>query len=75
MTDTLQAKNETIHEPEAASARVSRVRNFDPLKPPTDKPQSYYDEIEKRFGEERDVRWVTAGANASIAAIANGTNS
>jgi cyclohexanone monooxygenase len=56
MTDTLQAKNETIHEPEAASARVSRVRNFDPLKPPTDKPQSYYDEIEKRFGEERDLR-------------------
>ena len=35
---------------------MSRIRNFDPLKPPTDKPQSYYDEIEKRFGEERDLR-------------------
>src|SRR5437016_4566702 len=60
MSETLIAKDAVIakeaHEPEAASARVSRIRNFDPLKPPTDKPQSYYDEIEKRFGEERDLR-------------------
>jgi cation diffusion facilitator CzcD-associated flavoprotein CzcO len=44
------------NEPEPASARPSRVRNFDPLKPPTDKPQSYYDEIKQRFAEERDLR-------------------
>jgi cation diffusion facilitator CzcD-associated flavoprotein CzcO len=45
-----------VNEPEPASARPSRVRNFDPLKPPTDKPQSYYDEIKQRFAEERDLR-------------------
>ena len=37
-------------------ARPSRIRNFDPLKPPTDKPQSYYDDIKKKFAEERDLR-------------------
>ena len=45
-----------VNEPEPASARPSRIRNFDPLKPPTDKPQSYYDGIKRRFAEERDVR-------------------
>jgi hypothetical protein len=39
-----------------ASARPSRIRNFDPLKPPSDKPQSYYDRIKQRFPEERDLR-------------------
>ena len=47
---------EPLHVPEPAEARPSRIRNFDPLKPPTDKPQSYYDAIEQRFGEERDLR-------------------
>jgi cation diffusion facilitator CzcD-associated flavoprotein CzcO len=56
MSETLTAKNQPIHVPEPAEARPSRIRNFDPLKPPTDKPQSYYDEIEKKFGEERDLR-------------------
>jgi hypothetical protein len=46
----------TVSEPEPASARPSRVRNFDPLKPPTDKPQSYYDGIKQRFADERDLR-------------------
>jgi len=50
------AATKVTGEPEPASARPSRVRNFDPLKPPTDKPQSYYDDIKKKFAEERDVR-------------------
>jgi cation diffusion facilitator CzcD-associated flavoprotein CzcO len=45
-----------VNEPEPASARPSRIRNFDPLNPPTDKPQSYYDGIKLRFAEERDLR-------------------
>ncbi len=45
-----------VNEPEPASARPSRIRNFDPLKPPTNKPQSYYDGIKQRFAEERDLR-------------------
>jgi cation diffusion facilitator CzcD-associated flavoprotein CzcO len=45
-----------IKEPEPDSARPARIRNFDPLKPPTGKPQSYYDEIKQRFAEERDLR-------------------
>ena len=56
MADAAAPSNQPFKEPEAATERVSRIRNFDPLKPPTDKPQSYYDEIEKRFGEERDLR-------------------
>jgi cation diffusion facilitator CzcD-associated flavoprotein CzcO len=55
MADTAAAI-EPVHVPEPAEARPSRIRNFDPLKPPTDKPQSYYDAIEQRFGEERDLR-------------------
>ena len=55
MSETLVAKDQPVHVPEPAEARPSRIRNFDPLKPPTDKPQSYYDEIEKKFGEERDL--------------------
>ena len=51
MSDKVQVKA-----PEAAETRVARIRNFDPLKPPTDKPQSYYDDIKKKFAEERDVR-------------------
>ena len=43
------AATEPVHAPEPAEARPSRIRNFDPLKPPTDKPQSYYDDIEKKF--------------------------
>ncbi len=50
------AATDPIHVPEPAEARPSRIRKFDPLKPPTDKPQSYYDAIEQRFGEERDLR-------------------
>src|SRR5262245_21477320 len=56
MSETLAIKDEPIHVPEPAEARPSRIRNFDPLKPPTDKPQSYYDAIEQRFAEERDLR-------------------
>ncbi|MGC1407993.1 MAG: NAD(P)/FAD-dependent oxidoreductase [Acetobacteraceae bacterium] len=58
MSETSRAavKERPVNEPEPASARPSRVRNFDPLKPPTDKPQSYYDEIKQRFAEERDLR-------------------
>src|SRR5580692_6832652 len=58
MSETSVATQEAhgVNEPEPASARPSRIRNFDPLKPPTDKPQSYYDEIKQRFAEERDLR-------------------
>jgi cation diffusion facilitator CzcD-associated flavoprotein CzcO len=58
MSETLDTrpKARPIHEPEPASARPSRIRNFNPLKPPTGKPQSYYDDIKKRFAEERDIR-------------------
>ena len=58
MSETMdfKPKAKTVTEPEPASARPSRVRNFDPLKPPTDKPQSYYDDIKKKFAEERDLR-------------------
>jgi cation diffusion facilitator CzcD-associated flavoprotein CzcO len=58
MSETSRA-TATVHlvnEPEPASARPSRIRNFDPLKPPTDKPQSYYNDIKQRFAEERDLR-------------------
>jgi cation diffusion facilitator CzcD-associated flavoprotein CzcO len=55
-TSIAPTKPRPVNEPEPASARPSRVRNFDPLKPPTDKPQSYYDEIKQRFAEERDLR-------------------
>ncbi len=55
MADAAGAK-EAVHVPEPAEARPSRIRNFDPLKPPTDKPQEYYDDIKKKFAEERDVR-------------------
>jgi hypothetical protein len=56
MSETLVAKGQAVHVPEPAEARPSRIRNFDPLKPPTDKPQSYYDAIEQKFAEERDLR-------------------
>src|SRR5206468_4472077 len=56
MSDTMDHKARTVTAPEPASARPSRVRNFDPLKPPTDKPQSYYDDIKRKFAEERDLR-------------------
>jgi hypothetical protein len=55
-TSLAPAMERTVSEPEPASARPSRVRNFDPLKPSTDKPQSYYDGIKQRFAEERDLR-------------------
>jgi cation diffusion facilitator CzcD-associated flavoprotein CzcO len=56
MSETMDFKPKAkAEDPEAARAR-SRVRNFDPLKPPTDKPQSYYDDIKKKFAEERDLR-------------------
>ena len=55
-TSLAPAMQRPVNEPEPASARPSRVRNFDPLKPPTDKPQSYYDGIKQRFAEERDLR-------------------
>ncbi len=50
------AATKPVNAPPPAEAQPSRIRNFDPLKPPTDKPQSYYDDIEKKFGEERDLR-------------------
>ena len=58
MSDTMDNKPraKTVAAPEPASARPSRIRKFDPLKPPTDKPQSYYDDIKKKFAEERDLR-------------------
>src|SRR5438552_10078233 len=58
MSETLDttARPRPVHEPEPASARPSRIRNFDPLKPPTGKPQAYYDTIKKKFAEERDLR-------------------
>lgn len=55
MTDTLEAKNK-VAAPESSQARPAMVRAFDPLRPPSGKPQSYYDEIKRRFAEERDLR-------------------
>jgi cation diffusion facilitator CzcD-associated flavoprotein CzcO len=52
----IKARTTDARAPEPASARPSRVRNFDPLKPPTDKPQEYYDKIKQKFAEERDLR-------------------
>lgn len=45
-----------VVEPEPQEARPARIRHFDPLKPPTGKPQEYYDKIKQRFAEERDLR-------------------
>ena len=55
MTDTLEAKDK-VAAPESSQARPAMVRAFDPLRPPVGKPQSYYDEIKRRFAEERDLR-------------------
>ncbi len=52
MTDT----KKKAAEPESSQARPAMVRAFDPLRPPVGKPQSYYDEIKRRFAEERDLR-------------------
>ncbi len=35
---------------------VAQLSSFDPLSGGGDKPQSYYDEIKKKFAEERDLR-------------------
>jgi cyclohexanone monooxygenase len=35
---------------------VAQLSSFDPLSADNSKPQSYYDEIKKRFAEERDLR-------------------
>src|SRR5205085_10335411 len=78
MSETLDttAKPRPVHEPEPASARPSRIRNFDPLKPPTDQPQSYYDAIKQRFAEERDLGLVYPpdGKAQSSTALAAGAN-
>ena len=46
----------TASEPEVADARPARIRHFDPLKPPTGEPQAFYDNIKRKFAEERDLR-------------------
>ncbi len=52
MSSTLEKPSEKrVQDPNKYAVRVA----FDPLRP-TDQPQEYYDEIKRKFAEERDLR-------------------
>ena len=52
MSSTLEKPTEKrVQDPNKYAVRVA----FDPLRP-TDQPQEYYDEIKRKFAEERDLR-------------------